>query len=72
LEAAQEQAVERNPQGRLILGRHVLPYFEGRPGRHIGEVTDAAYEAQADGAFSTEDEGLAWLERYMETGKRSR
>jgi tRNA nucleotidyltransferase (CCA-adding enzyme) len=65
LEAAQEQAVERKPQGRLILGRHVLPYFGGRPGRHIGEVTDAAYEAQADGVFSTEEEGLAWLEGYM-------
>ncbi len=65
LEAAQEQAVEKRPQGRLILGRHVLPYFEGRPGKHIGEVTEAAYEAQADGAFSTEEEGLEWLERYM-------
>ncbi len=65
LEAAQEQAVERKPQAALILGRHVMPYFEDRPGPHIGEVTLAAYEAQADGAFSTEEEALEWLARYM-------
>jgi hypothetical protein len=28
-------------------------------------VTRAAYEAQADGAFSSEAEALAWLERYV-------
>jgi hypothetical protein len=65
LEAAQQQAVERKPQSPLILGRHVLPYFDGKPGRHIGEVTAAAYEAQADGAFSTEEQALKWLDRYL-------
>ena len=59
------QAVEEKPQAPLILGRHVLPYFENRPGKHIGEVTAAAIEAQADGAFSTEEEALEWLERYL-------
>jgi tRNA nucleotidyltransferase (CCA-adding enzyme) len=66
LEAAQQQAVERKPQLPLILGRHVLPYFDGKPGRHIGEVTAAAYEAQADGVFSTEEQALEWLERYFQ------
>ena len=65
LEAARAQAVERRPQPPLILGRHVLPYFDGRPGKHIGEVSHAAYEAQADGAFSTEDEASRWLEDYF-------
>lgn len=59
------QAVEHEPQAPLILGRHVLPYFENRPGKHIGEVTAAALEAQADGAFSTQEEALQWLERYL-------
>jgi tRNA nucleotidyltransferase (CCA-adding enzyme) len=59
------QAVEHEPQAPLILGRHVLPYFEDRPGKHIGEVTAAAREAQADGAFSTQEEALAWLKHYM-------
>ena len=64
-EMAREQAVERMPQPALILGRHVLPYFDNRPGKHIGEIVDAAYEAQLDGAFSTEEEALRWLEDYI-------
>jgi tRNA nucleotidyltransferase (CCA-adding enzyme) len=62
---AAEQAVATKPQSAFILGRHVLPYFENRPGPHIGEVTRAAYEAQADGAFSTEEEALTWLNNFM-------
>jgi tRNA nucleotidyltransferase (CCA-adding enzyme) len=62
---AAAQAVAEQPQPPLILGRHVLPYFNQQAGRHIGEVTRAAYEAQADGAFSNEQEALAWLDQYM-------
>ena len=65
LAAAESEAVDARPQPPLILGRHVLPYFNDRPGVHIGEVTSAAYEAQADGAFSTEAEALRWLDNYM-------
>jgi tRNA nucleotidyltransferase (CCA-adding enzyme) len=64
-EMAKAQAVDHGPQAPLILGRHVMPYFDGQPGKHIGEVTTAAYEAQADGAFSTQEEALQWLERYI-------
>ena len=64
-ETAEAQAVHHGPQPPLILGRHVLPYFDDRPGKHIGEVTSAAYEAQADGAFSNLEEGIKWLEGYM-------
>lgn len=62
---AEAQAVEQGPQKPFILGRHVMPYFDGAPGKHIGEVTSAAYEAQADGAFSNETEALQWLQRRM-------
>ena len=65
LAAAESEAVDARPQPPLILGRHVLPYFDNRSGPHIGEVTTAAYEAQADGAFSTEAEALRWLDNYM-------
>jgi tRNA nucleotidyltransferase (CCA-adding enzyme) len=65
LAAAQAQAVASRPQPPLILGRHVLRYFDNRPGVHIGEITHAAYEAQADGAFSTTAEAARWLEQYM-------
>jgi tRNA nucleotidyltransferase (CCA-adding enzyme) len=64
---AAAQAVATKPQSALILGRHVLPYFENRPGPHIGEITRAAYEAQTDGAFSSEEEGLNWLRDFMAT-----
>jgi len=66
-DAAAAEAVAERPQPPLILGRHVLPYFNQRPGKHIGDVTHAAYEAQADGAFHSEAEALLWLERYMAT-----
>jgi tRNA nucleotidyltransferase (CCA-adding enzyme) len=62
---AAAQAVATKPQPPFILGRHVLPYFDNRPGPHIGEVTKAAYEAQTDGAFSTEEEALHWLSDFM-------
>jgi tRNA nucleotidyltransferase (CCA-adding enzyme) len=71
LAAAEAEAVEWSPQAPLILGRHVLPYFDSRPGAHIGEVTRAAYEAQADGAFSTEAEAAKWLEEYMSERRES-
>lgn len=62
---AAAQAVETKPQSALILGRHVLPYFDNRPGPHIGEITRAAYEAQTEGVFSTEEEALEWLRTFM-------
>jgi tRNA nucleotidyltransferase (CCA-adding enzyme) len=64
-EMAEAQAVAERPQPPLILGRHVLPYFDYKSGKHIGEVTAAAYEAQADGVFSTQEEALAWLDRHL-------
>ena len=67
---AEEQAVDHGPQAPLILGRHVMPYFGDQPGKHIGEVTTAAYEAQADGAFSNQQEALEWLDAYMAAKKR--
>jgi len=69
---AHAQAVERMPQAPLILGRHVLPYFSNRPGKHIGEVVHAAAEAQADGEFSTEEEAVAWLEKFVRSLGESR
>jgi tRNA nucleotidyltransferase (CCA-adding enzyme) len=64
-DVAAAQEVAEKPQVPLILGRHVLPYFNNQPGKHIGDVTRAAYEAQADGAFSNEAEALQWLLRYL-------
>jgi tRNA nucleotidyltransferase (CCA-adding enzyme) len=71
-ELAEAQAVTEGPQPPLILGRHVLPYFHGEPGPHIGEVVRAAAEAQADGEFSNPAEALAWLETHMRGAGSSR
>ena len=71
LAVAEAEAVQSRPQTALILGRHVLPYFNDRPGVHIGEVTHAAYEAQADGAFSTPEQAARWLEEYMSRRAKS-
>ncbi|HTB10219.1 MAG TPA: HD domain-containing protein [Bryobacteraceae bacterium] len=68
-EMAAAQSVATKPQSAFILGRLVLPYFDNRPGPQIGEVTRAAYEAQMDGAFSTEEEALRWLRDFM--GRRN-
>jgi tRNA nucleotidyltransferase (CCA-adding enzyme) len=65
LQAAHDQSVVTRPQSPLILGRHVLPYFDNQPGPHIGKVVAAAYEAQADGVFSNEEEASAWLKDYI-------
>jgi tRNA nucleotidyltransferase (CCA-adding enzyme) len=63
-EAAQLHAVSQGPPVRLVQGRHVLPYYEGRAGKHIGQVVEAAYEAQLDGTFSEMDGALEWVARY--------
>jgi tRNA nucleotidyltransferase (CCA-adding enzyme) len=69
-DVAGELSVHHEPPAPLILGRHVLPYFNGQAGKQIGEVTRAAYEAQLDGAFSKEAEALVWLDAYMERPSR--
>jgi tRNA nucleotidyltransferase (CCA-adding enzyme) len=65
LEAARAESVQQRPPAPLILGRHVLPFFDDKPGRHIGEVTRAAYEAQLDGVFSNEEAASRWLKQYF-------
>jgi tRNA nucleotidyltransferase (CCA-adding enzyme) len=64
-DVAAAQSVAEQPQTPLIQGRHVMPYFQNEPGPHIGKVTRAAYEAQADGGFSNEDEAMRWLDEYL-------
>ena len=62
---AADLRVEAAPETPLILGRHVIPYFNGTPGPHIGRVVKAAFEAQLDGAFTDPGGALEWLSNYM-------
>jgi len=48
----------------LILGRHLLA-LGWKPGPQFKPILDRAFEAQLDGAFTTEDEGVAWLQRAV-------
>jgi tRNA nucleotidyltransferase (CCA-adding enzyme) len=61
LELAEKLNVYYEPPAKLVLGRHVMPYFEYKGGPHIGEAVAAAYEAQLNGDFSDTETGLRWL-----------
>jgi len=53
------------PPVKVIEGRHVMPYYFGEGGPPIGEAVTAAYAAQIEGRFTTEEEGLRWLTKYL-------
>jgi len=48
----------------ILLGRHLVELGR-RPGPEFKPILAAAFEAQLDGVFSTELEGLTWLEGYL-------
>ena len=60
---AQEANVVDEKPVRLVLGRDLIP-LGVRPGPEMGRILLAAYNAQIDGAFSTADEGIAWLKSH--------
>lgn len=62
---AEEQQVHLKPQSPMVLGRHVLPYFNNKPGKHIGEITQAASAAQENAEFSQPQEAFGWLKNHM-------
>lgn len=47
----------------IILGRHLIALGQS-PGPHFKTLLDAAFEAQLDGAFNNEEDGLTWLHTY--------
>ncbi|MEN9935567.1 MAG: hypothetical protein RLZZ387_2146 [Chloroflexota bacterium] len=49
----------------LVQGRHLLEVGMA-PGPELGEILRRAYQAQMDGAFSTVEEGLAWVARVTQ------
>jgi tRNA nucleotidyltransferase (CCA-adding enzyme) len=48
----------------LLLGRHLLA-LGLTPGPSFKKLLDAAFEAQLDGVFTDETEGLAWLKNHL-------
>jgi tRNA nucleotidyltransferase (CCA-adding enzyme) len=57
--------VEDKPQP-ILLGRHLIP-LGVQPGKQMGLILKAAFEAQLDGAFATVEEGVEWYQKSRET-----
>jgi tRNA nucleotidyltransferase (CCA-adding enzyme) len=64
LALARELVAAAAVPGRLLLGRHLLEMGVA-PGPRMGELLDAAYEAQLDGAFDTLEGAREWATRQL-------
>lgn len=57
---AEELAIKDSVPEPILQGRHLIESGL-KPGRHFGEILEAAFEAQLDGDFADLDGALAWL-----------
>lgn len=62
--AQQLQVVDEKPVA-VVRGEHVLALGVA-PGKRVGELLLAAYEAQLDGEFNDVASGVTWLQRYYD------
>ena len=49
----------------ILQGRHLVAAGM-KPGARFGEILDAAFEAQLEGAFSGEADALAWMKKHLQ------
>jgi tRNA nucleotidyltransferase (CCA-adding enzyme) len=56
---AREQGASSGKPQAILMGRHLVA-IGMKPGPKIGEVLRQAYEAQMNGAFSSEDDAIQW------------
>ncbi|MCF7761672.1 MAG: polynucleotide adenylyltransferase [Cephaloticoccus sp.] len=61
---ARALALQDSAPQPLILGRHLIALGH-KPGPQFKPTLDAAFEAQLDGAFTDEQDGLHWLNDYL-------
>lgn len=61
--AAALEIKDQKPQP-ILKGRHLIP-LGIKPGKGMGPILKAAFEAQLDGAFSTEEEALSWVQTHI-------
>ena len=59
---AEELAVQDAAPKPILMGRHLIELGMS-PGPEFGDILEAAYEAQLDGAFSTIEGAIEWLIR---------
>lgn len=62
-EAAAEHITDRGPTP-LVMGSHLIA-LGARPGPEFGPILAACFEAQLDGAFTTEADGVDYVRRVL-------
>jgi len=65
MDAAKADNVHNRKPPQVLTGKHVLPWFQGKTGRHVGKAVQDAYEAYLKGKYTTPEEAEAWLRNYM-------
>lgn len=70
LQKAEQLAVKDNAPAPLLRGRHLLE-LGLEPGPRFGQLLDQCYEAQLDGKFSSEKEGMDYLRSLVFSGHAS-
>ncbi len=68
LERAEALQVKDQAPKPLILGRHLL-VRDLQAGPEFKKILEDAFEAQLNGNFLTEEEGLKWLDKYLKNNK---
>lgn len=64
LEGARRIQVEKKPPRPLILGRHLIERGLA-PGPDFKPILDELFQAQLEGAFTTEEEAMEYLSAYL-------
>lgn len=62
---AESTDVTRTKPDKIILGRHLLELGYS-PARWFGQILETCYQAQLDGVFQAEPEGIAFLKSELE------
>ncbi|NCD31920.1 MAG: polynucleotide adenylyltransferase [Spartobacteria bacterium] len=68
MERARALAVADAAPSRIILGRHLIA-LGYTPSSAFRPVLDAVYDAQIEGLFFTEDDGVEWVKHYLKKKK---
>lgn len=65
LDAAKADNVHNRKPPQILTGKHMLSWFNGKAGPHIGKAVKDAYNAYLKGKYTTPEEADAWLRNYM-------
>lgn len=66
-ERARQLEIEASKPAPLVMGRHLIQ-LGLTPGEHFKRILDQCYEAQLDGAFHSEEDGIKYLKKILGEG----